>query len=285
MIIFTPNITMRYFIKDIFILSLLLTSLGFNTGFAAKIDTIAIPSPSMAKSFFTLLILPDGHENSDKKYPVLYLLHGHSGHFTGWFDIAGPLKQWADKYQMIIVCPDGDHDSWYIDSPLQPKRKMETFISKELVQYIDSHYKTIASNMSRGISGVSMGGHGAMSLALKHPSVFGIAGSSSGVLDLFPFSGFWNLQTIIGILPKQKEIWKIYNSYNLLDHIKPTDQQLWIDCGTEDFLIEVNRKFHQKLLDKKIAHEYFEKAGSHSIKYWKESYARQILFFAQKFKR
>jgi S-formylglutathione hydrolase FrmB len=251
---------------------------------AAQIDTISIPSPSMGKSFDALLVLPESHGKTAERYPVLYLLHGHSGHFTGWYDISGQLKQWADQYKMIIVCPDGDRDSWYVDSPVQKNRKFETFISDELIRHIDSNYKTIANSISRGISGVSMGGYGALYLALKYPSIFGIVGSSSGVLDLFPFSGFWNLQTIFGELPKNKEVWKKYNCYSLLDKIQSTNQKIWIDCGTEDFLIEINRKFHQKLLDKKIEHIYLEKPGSHNIKYWKDSYSKQILFISKGFR-
>lgn len=250
--------------------------------FAAGIDTIAVPSVSMAKSFSALVVLPDSHQVSEKKYPVLYLLHGHSGHFTGWYEIASQLKQWADQYQMIIVCPDGDYDSWFIDSPTQKNRKFETFTAIELVGHIDSNYKTLAQNTSRGISGVSMGGHGAMYLALKHPDIFGVIGSSSGVLDLLPFSGFWNLQTIIGDQSKSKEKLKKYSSYYLLDNIGTTNQKIWIDCGTEDFLLELNRKFHQKLLNKKIEHVYLEKPGGHTLSYWKDSYKKQILFMNEK---
>ncbi len=276
---------MSYFIRRILFKLVFLVSLGYIRLFGAGIDTITIPSASMGKSFSALLVLPDSHRVSDKRYPVLYLLHGHSGHFTGWYEISTQLKQWADQYQMIIVCPDGDYDSWYIDSPVQKNRKFETFISNELVHYIDFNYKTIDSSASRGISGVSMGGHGAMFLAFKHPDVFGVIGSSSGVLDLLPYSGFWNLQTIIGDNTKAKERLKKYSSFYLLDKIRSTTQKIWIDCGTEDFLIDLSRKFHQKLLDKNIQHVYLEKPGAHTLKYWKDSYTKQILFFVKEFNR
>lgn len=260
--------------------------------FAAKVDIIHVPSASMKKSYEALLVLPDSHISSDEHYPVLYLLHGHSGHYTGWLEIAKQLRDWADNYKMIIVCPDGDHDSWYIDSPIRKNRKFETFLSCELISYMDSNYKTIKKNSARGISGVSMGGHGAILLSLKHPDIFEIAGSSSGALDILPFYNHWNLEHNLGSFNTYKEQWKNYSCLYVLDKLFPKKStsipsipQLWIDCGTEDFFLDVNRKFHRKLVEKKIAHKYLEKPGGHTLEYWKDSYQKQILFFVEKFKR
>jgi enterochelin esterase-like enzyme len=90
------------------------------------------------------------------------------------------------------------------------------------------------------------------------------------------------LQTIIGDQSKNKEKLKKYSSYYVLEIIKPTNQKIWMDCGTEDFLLDLNRKFHQKLLDKKIEHVYLEKPGAHTLNYWKHSYKKQILFINEK---
>lgn len=253
--------------------------------YSAQIDTILIPSPSMGKSYPALIVLPDSHKNTTKKFPSLYLLHGHSGNFAGWYDIATQMKQWADLYQLVIICPDGDHDSWYLNSPVQKNRKFETYFAEEITGYIDSHYKTFNRPESRGISGVSMGGHGAMYLALKHPDVFGLVGSSSGGLDLLPFHNDWNLQVLLGPFPENMEVWKEYSCYYLLDKMNATNLKIWIDCGTGDFFLDVNRKFHERLLQKKMDHEYLEKPGGHTLEYWKDSYTKQILFFVKWLKR
>jgi S-formylglutathione hydrolase FrmB len=276
---------MRKLNKKFLFLILFLAFLKSNSFFAARIDTISIPSASMGVSYAALLVIPDTYQASKKKYPVLYLLHGYSGHFSGWIDIATTLRQWSDLYQMILVCPDGDKDSWYIDSPVQKNRNFETYISKEVVGFIDNNYRTFNRPESRGISGVSMGGHGAMYLALKYPDVFGLIGSTSGGLDLLPFSDHWNLQTLLGSYPEHLVTWKNYSCYYLLDNIKSSQLKIWIDVGTEDFFLEVNRKFHQKLLEKNIAHEYLEKPGGHTLEYWKDSYRKEILFFMEKFRR
>jgi S-formylglutathione hydrolase FrmB len=254
----------------------------------------------MGRSFPALIALPGDYNQVFNRYPVLYLLHGHSSHYKGWLDIADNLKDWADTYQMIIVCPDGDRDSWYINSPVEKHRRFETFISNELTSYIDRHYKTKARSKYRGISGVSMGGHGALYNAMKHPDIFGVAASSSGGLDLLPFYNHWNLQEILGKFPDHVEQWKRFSCMYLLDnlngldsvHTKPSDKnyisfnamQIWLDCGTEDFFLEVNRQFRQKLLEKGIRHQYHEFPGGHTLEYWKESYKKQIIFFADRFR-
>lgn len=93
-------------------------------------------------------------------YPVVYLLHGFGDDHTEWAKKAD-LKAAADKYAVIIVCPDGK-TSWYFDSPINSKMRYETYISKDLVQFIDKHYRTRATRAGRAITGLSMGGHGAL---------------------------------------------------------------------------------------------------------------------------
>ena len=102
-------------------------------------------------------------------------------------------KAMADTYGVIIVMPDGGFDSWYYDSPVEPTYRYETFVARELVEYIDSHYRTKAEPSARAIAGLSMGGHGALYLAIRHQNVFGAAGSLSGGVDIRPFPDNWNI--------------------------------------------------------------------------------------------
>jgi len=86
----------------------------------------------------------------------------------------------ADRYGAIIVTPDGGVDSWYFDSPVDPTYRYETFVTQELIPYIDKLYKTVADRSGRAIAGLSMGGHGALYLAIRHQELFAAAGSMSG---------------------------------------------------------------------------------------------------------
>ena len=123
---------------------------------------------------------------------MLYLLHGYSGRYDSWVSLKPTLPQDATRLGMIVVCPDGQN-SWYWDSPIDPKFQFETYVSKELVQYIDQNYKTITSPKGRAITGLSMGGHGGLWLGINHPDVFGACGSMSGGVDIRPFPNNWSM--------------------------------------------------------------------------------------------
>ena len=99
----------------------------------------------------------------------------------------------ADRFQQLIICPDGNFSSWYFDSPVKPEWKYETYIAVELVQWVDASYKTIASKNGRAITGLSMSGRGALFLAVKRQQVFGAAGSMSGGVDIRPFANNWGI--------------------------------------------------------------------------------------------
>lgn len=76
------------------------------------------------------------------------------------------LKEYADQYQMMLVCPEGNND-WYLNSPEIDSLQWETYVAEEVPAYIDSHYSTKASREGRAITGLSMGGHGGLYLGLK----------------------------------------------------------------------------------------------------------------------
>jgi S-formylglutathione hydrolase FrmB len=112
--------------------------------FASKVDTLKIFSESMQKAIPNIVITPDSYGKVES-FPVLYLLHGAYGNYTNWLSKVPELQKYADAYQMIIICPDGDPFSWYFDSPIDSTFKYETYISKELVTEIDKKYNTITS--------------------------------------------------------------------------------------------------------------------------------------------
>lgn len=110
---------------------------------AAEVDTALTYSKSMNKNIKAVVIKPDSYKTG-KNFPVVYLLHGAGGNYAEWAKKVPGIKNLADQYQFIIVCPDGNVTSWYFDSPVDPEWKYETYVAKELVSYIDEHYKTIA---------------------------------------------------------------------------------------------------------------------------------------------
>ena len=246
---------------------------------AAHVDTIQVFSPSMNKNIKTCVIVPDNYKKSKKKFPVVYLLHGYSGNYATWVKSFKEVSQQVDRYGFIAIGVDGNYSSWYFDSPIDPTFKYETYIIDELVPFIDKKYKTIASREGRAISGLSMGGHGALYLSLKHQDVFGAAGSMSGGVDIRPFSEKWNIKKRLGAINDFPDNWEKNTVVNLIELNQNNNLKLIIDCGVDDFFIDVNRELHQKMLALKIDHDYIERPGKHNIDYWENSLKFQLLFF------
>ena len=253
---------------------------------AAHVDTVEIYSPSMRKNIRCLVVTPESYTVMGQPYPVLYLLHGWSGNYAGWLTEAPQLRKHAETYQMLIVCPDGGYDSWYIDSPVDSTVRYETHLTKEVVPYIDYYYHTRSDKSGRAISGLSMGGHGALSLAIRHPDIFGAAGSMAGGLDLRMFKkNNWDLEGVLGDPSEHWQNWEDYSVVNLVSRLKRQELPLIIDCGLGDFFLEANREMHQLLLDEKYLHEYTERPGEHNRDYWGNAVDFQVVFFDKFFRR
>lgn len=246
-------------------------------------DTIVVKATKMNRNIKCTVVVPEQYFDADlqdEQYPVLYLLHGATGSYRDWPSKAN-LDDLASDYSTIIVCPDGQ-DSWYFDSPIDPAFQFETFISKELVEYIDTHFRTLRSPGYRAITGLSMGGHGALWVGLQHPDVFGAVGSMSGGVDITKFPDRWQLDKRLGKYEDNKQRWVDHAVMSLVDKIKP-GQRIIIDDGSEDFFYEVNMNLHKALLDRKIKHDFIIRPGGHTWDYWVNSLDYQMLFFAKGF--
>ena len=252
---------------------------------AAKIETVFVQSKCMHKKIGTIIILPDADVKASKKYPVVYLLHGAGDNYTGWLSIEPDIASYADLYSIIIVCVDGGSTSWYFDSPVDPKYKYETYISKELVKYVDSLYPTIANKSNRAITGLSMGGHGALYLAIRNQRIWGAAGSISGGVDFRPFKNNWDLPKRLGPYSTHQSHWENNTVTNMLPLLHGSKMKIIFDCGTEDFFHEGNKKLHEKMLQKNIVHEYSQRPGAHTSDYWRNSLKFHLAFFNKFFKK
>lgn len=268
--------------KIILICSFLLCSFWVKAG---TVDTVALQSTQLKKLTKVVVIKPSIKTNHSETYPVVYLLHGYSGNYATWITIAPQLSKTADDLKMIFVCPDGGFGSWYFDSPIDSMIKYESYITKELVPYIDAHYATKAAPAYRAITGLSMGGHGALYLAIRHLDLFGAAGSTSGGVDFTPFPNNWDIKKSLGSFEENKERWMQQTVLYQAASLQNNQLQIIVDCGVNDFFLGVNRSLHEKLVQLKINHDYIERPGSHNNAYWNNSIDYQILFFKKYFKQ
>lgn len=232
-----------------------------NLSYSQRVDTLMVYSTSMQTSIKTLVINPN--QSTKERIPSVYVLHGYSGYpeRTIKEDIPSLLSL-SQEMQTLFVLPDGNYDSWYIDSPLA-NSKYETFIAEELVDYIDQHYNTDSSKTA--IMGWSMGGHGALYIGARHQAVFEAVGSICGAID---FTSYGKDYGIPKILDKNNELWLNYTADSQIIRLKNSKQKILISCGINDDLISQNRDLHQKLITLNIPHIYEERSGEHNAEYW-----------------
>ncbi len=248
---------------------------------SATIDTVIVHSDKMQKDISILVVIPELKQDS-VKYPSVYLLHGYGGSFKDWASHMD-LRPLAEEYQCIIICPDGSKASWYLDSPVIKESQYETFVAKELIPFVDLKYPTIKSEKMRVITGLSMGGHGAFYLAIRHPDKFSAAGCMSGVVDLPNSSVKKELAVKLGSYKEYPARWNDNSIVNMIEQIRSADLALLIDCGVDDYFINDNRNLHQLLLEAKIDHDYIERPGKHSWDYWTRVLKYHLMFFTEYF--
>lgn len=261
------------------------------SSFASTVDTLQIPSAAMSKTYKAAVVLPNSYAKGKTAYPVLYLLHGAYGHFSDWLSSTPnktTVKNLADQYNIIIVMPEGETFSFYLDSPVNKGSQFETYITSEVIQKIDKTYRTINDKKGRVIAGLSMGGHGALYLSAKHPELFCAAGSMSGAVDMGTMLGrepndqiLKLIQPVFGDQSTNQNLYDQNAVMGMIDKIKANKLALIIDCGVDDFLIEPNRELHRRLVYNKVAHDYTERPGAHTWEYWENALPYQVLFFSK----
>ncbi len=267
------------------------------SGVALSADIVEIHSPSMDRTLYASVVVPASYDDHDEPLPVIYLLHGATGDHTSWLEETpeqGLIQRLADVYQMIFVLPDGDPFSFYIDSPWNPESQFETHFTQEVIPFIDNHYRTIADRNGRAITGLSMGGHGALYLSARNPELFAAAGSMSGAVDI-DVAG-WDIpeENIRGFLAQmgqalgqedlEEDFLSKHSVTNLVDRMKENGIPLIIDCGIDDFLLDANRELNSRLLEAGVPHDYVERPGAHTWEYWGNALPYHVLFISRIFR-
>lgn len=149
------------------------------------LETVEFFSPAVNRTMKFDIVLPADYHNSDKRYPVLYLLHGYMQNYTVWGRNLAAAFYAREIEDLILVLPDGGN-SWYVNyasSEEEQKNDWEDHIIEDVIGYVDAHYRSEARREGRAISGLSMGGFGAFALGLRHPELFVSIGSTSGALS------------------------------------------------------------------------------------------------------
>lgn len=257
-----------------------------------KFDSLTVKAASavMGREMPYRVILPaDYKKNKQKRYPVVYLLHGLTGHYDNWTENTR-IVELAKKYPYIIVTPEGG-DGWYTDSATISADKYESYFMQELVPEIDKKYRTLANRENRVVGGLSMGGYGAIKFGIKYRDKFIIAGSFSGALDS-PVKGLKNnflRPSIASVFGSEGSKTQTENDiFRLMEDMSAEKLKdlpfLYLSCGTEDFLYKANHEFAGVLQKKKIPHEYRELPGKHDWAFWDSQIEEFLMLVSRRVK-
>lgn len=259
--------------KAIFIL-LFYSSVVIGQGKLYTIDSKLIPETD------SLLVFVPAQYTANDKLPCVILLHGYSGSYLQWSKNSN-LQEYADIYRCMIVTPSGFFDSWYLNSPLLKNSQYAEYFKHVFLPYVVDSLKSDPQRIF--ISGLSMGGFGAVSLLLNNPKLLKAAASTSGVLNLVPFSGKWGLSKLFGNDSNAVDFYKKFSPHFLLDDREKFSNSLLIDCGTEDFAYQVNSEFYTKAVSLGYNITFISRPGSHTHQYWRDALPYHFLFFSKLF--
>jgi putative tributyrin esterase len=230
-------------------------------------------SSALGRTMKYRVLVPQGYEASERRYPVLYLLHGLTGDYTDWTTRTN-IAEYTRTLPLIVVMPDGENQ-WYTNAAEGPA-KFEDYITIDLPANVVAKYRTVNSRYGRAIAGLSMGGYGALKIALKRPAQFAVAGAFSGAFGV-TVEGRYDkmidsvkaepLTRVFG--PAGSDTRKQNDVLTLAAAMKPAGAPyIYIDCGTSDQLITENRELVAALHKAGVTYEYHEIAGAHSWDYW-----------------
>lgn len=298
------------------------------------IDTLAFWSQSLGTTKRAIVWLPPSYGTAgNRHYPSLYYLHGLWGAETDWtsqgkIDATLDSMTTAGLPEMIVVMPDGD-DGWYTtwnklldvsvcrrafkprpgdpdaSSYCVPWPHYDDYIARDLVAAVDTHYRTEATRAHRAIAGLSMGGYGAVALALQYPDVFRAAASHSGVVSPtyvgpHPFDGipryatsdsalqaswgdrFWPL--ISPAFGTDTAAWFARDPTRRVQRMVAAGARdipaIFLDCGTEDGLVDQMRVFRLELTRLGLSPAYAEWPGKHDWDYWRVHVRESLAWLA-----
>jgi S-formylglutathione hydrolase FrmB len=264
----------------------------YGNGRGVSFQDLKLNSKLMAREMPFRVVLPQNYTSEKAvRFPVVYLLHGLTGHFDNWGSKT-KIAEYLAPYNYIIVMPEGNN-GWYTDSATVANDKYESYILHELIPEIDKNFRTFADKNHRVIAGLSMGGYGAIKFGLKTPEMFALVGSFSGALGAASLTEkevgtkgtiAESILAVYGVADsktrRQNEIFKLVREMPA-DKIKNLPF-IYFDCGTEDFLIGNNRDFAALLFEKKVRHEFRQLPGAHDWKFW-DAQIQEFLELSVKF--
>jgi S-formylglutathione hydrolase FrmB len=246
-----------------------------------RVQDVKFFSKTLQREMPYRVILPKDYFTTEIRYPVLYLLHGYTGHYRS-FESHSNLTRYLDRYQIIVVSIEGEN-SWYINSPTNPKEKWEDYFLHDVISDAQERFR-INGGDARAIAGISMGGYAAINIALKNPGLFFFASSLSGPLDAPrnpEFDQFPGFDEVFGSAGSKAHTEN--DLFLLAEKAEPQHTSfIFMTCGTEDDDIDSMHKFSDLLRKRHIAYEMTESPGEHEWIYWESAIPQMLRSLARR---
>jgi len=261
-----------------------------------RIDCSTLESHILHRAVRYCVMLPPGYENNtSKKYPSLYFLHGLGENEqtllrSGGWGLIEDLRQQGKIGDFLIIAPE-DRASFFINSADARERYSDFFVS-EFLPYIESHYRIIQDRKARGVTGLSMGGYGALRVAFAHPELFSsVSAQSPALITETPnqlnaeFQEAGPRGNLLGSVfgkPINVAHWKQNDTFELARKNRSLikTQAIYINYGEQDEFgfAEGASKMHKQLLNEGIRHEFHLYPGGHNADYFLSHLGETIEF-------
>lgn len=252
----------------------------------ATLATTAVPGGKTR----VRVLLPSGYRHDGgRRYPVLYLLHGALGNESSYTTQEFGLREYTRKLPLIVVMPDsgtaGGYVDWWNFGKGGPP-EWETYHVRQLIPWIDAHYRTRGTREGRAVAGLSMGGDGAFKYAAKHPDLFVAAHAFSGAVDLNVLAPFLEQGPAYGPYATQEVRWRGNNAWDLAGNLRGLGLVLRTGDGSaggrygngpwpngvdpiEAGVHFANQSLNKRLTQLHIAHVWDDYGpGGHTVPYW-----------------
>lgn len=229
-------------------------------------------SKALQRNMSYRVVMPIG-SISGKKLATVYLLHGGGGNFRDWTNYSDVAKYAEDG--LLLVMPEGN-SSYYANAATRPQDRYEDYIVKDLIEDVESKFPAMGRREGRAIVGVSMGGFGAINLALHHPQLYAFAGGISAAVDV-PSRSFsikrleqWRrFRAIFG--PWEGPLQRDNDPYLLVRSAEAEKAPyFFLTCGDQEGLLGPSRRFASLLRERHFQYEFHTTPGDHNWKQWDE---------------
>jgi enterochelin esterase-like enzyme len=223
--------------------------------------------------------LPPSYDSDQRPLPVLYMLHGLGGSNMDWqrwglFDAATRMIEKGEIQALIIVTPAGESGYWIDHFNGGPR--YGSYVTQDLVPYIDANYRTLPDPLFRAVGGMSMGAHGALQLALNNPGAFSIVGAHSLVLrtkqQAFAYFGdqpYYERHDPVSIIARNPDRARLL--------------RIWIDIGRSDSWYAAANSFHGQLASRSIPHVWKDWEGGHDAAYCSAHIVDYLRYYGEAF--